>query len=83
MNYVKSCLIITMLLGLGYSQCNESNWQEYYPNMGWCDLFGANLSYANLEGADLYQANLNYATLSYANLSEAFLCGGRANCYHH
>ena len=82
MNYVKGCLIITILLGVGYSECNESNWEEYYPNMGGCDLFGANLSWANLEGADLYQANLNYATLSYANLSEAFLWGAgleRAN----
>ena len=24
MNYVKSCLIITMLLGIGYSQCDRS-----------------------------------------------------------
>ena len=71
MNYVKSCLIITMLLGIGYSQdcdpdaivgwncdCNEDTWQEYYPNMGGCDLFGANLSWANLEGADLAEAYL-------------------------
>jgi len=53
MNYVKSCLIITMLLGVGYSQCNESNWQDYYPDMAGCDLYsaylsGANFSYANL-----------------------------------
>ncbi|RMZ48857.1 hypothetical protein EB821_05355 [Candidatus Marinimicrobia bacterium PRS2] len=43
MNYVKSCLIITMLLGTGYSQCNESNWQDYYPNMAGCQLSGADL----------------------------------------
>ena len=24
MNYVKSCLIITMLLGIGYSQCDAN-----------------------------------------------------------
>ena len=40
MNYVKSCLLITMLLGVGYSQCNESNWEEYYPEMAYCDLEG-------------------------------------------
>ena len=43
MNYVKKCLIITMLLGIGYSQCNESNWQDYYPNMAGCQLSGADL----------------------------------------
>ena len=53
MNYVKSCLIITMLLGVGYSQCNESNWEEYYPDMEECDLEGADLSGANLAGANL------------------------------
>ena len=83
MNYVKSCLIITMLLGVGYSQCNESNWQEYYPDMVGCDLAGANLggeylayanlSYANLEGANLEGANLEDAILWEANLTEAYL----------
>ena len=55
MNYVKSCLIITMLLGvqIGYSQCNGSNWEEYYPEMEGCDLEGADLSGANLPGANL------------------------------
>ena len=63
MNYVKSCLIITMLLGVGYSQCNESNWEEYYPEMEGCDLeradlSGANLAGANLSGAYFYITNL-------------------------
>ena len=39
---MKILLIITMLLGVGYSQCNESNWMEYYPNMAGCQLEGAN-----------------------------------------
>ena len=53
MNYVKSFLIITMLLGVGYSQCNESNWEEYYPEMEGCDLEGVDLS-----GAYFYLTNL-------------------------
>ena len=55
MNYIKSCLIITMLLGvqIGYSQCNESNQEEYYLEMEGCDLEGADLSGANLPGANL------------------------------
>ena len=53
MNYVKRFVIITMLLGVGYSQCNESNWEEYYPEMEGCDLDGADLSGANLAGANL------------------------------
>ena len=75
---MKNLLIITMLLGIGYSQCNESNWQDYYPDMQYCDLsyailFYANLSNANLSGADLRYANLSYANLSCANLSGANL----------
>ena len=73
MNYVKSCLIITMLLGIGYNQCNESNWQEYYPNMEGCYLAGANLQGAILEGANLEWADLSGAWLSGANLYQANL----------
>ena len=55
-------IVITVLLGIGYSQCNESNWQEYYNseghNMEGCDLEGANLYEAHLGGASLYEANL-------------------------
>ena len=65
MNYVKSCLIITMLLGVAYSQCNESNWQEYYKseghNMVGCYLQGAFLEGVNLSGANLAGANLSGA----------------------
>ena len=72
MNYLKSCLIITMLLGVAYSQCNESNWEEYYPEMEGCDLEGADLSGANLAGANLSEADLTGANLSRANLSGAY-----------
>ena len=62
-----------MLLGFGYSQCNESNWQEYYPEMQGCDLAWADLSYANLSGAFLHEANFYGANLAYVNLYEAYL----------
>ena len=55
---MKNLLIITMLLGIGYADCNESNWQDYYPDMEGCNLSGANLSNANLYEADLSNANL-------------------------
>ena len=70
-------IVITVLLGIGYSQCNESNWQDYYNseghNMEGCDLEGAYLQNENLSGANLTGANLSYANLSYAILSEANL----------
>ena len=90
MNYVKSCLIITMLLGvqIGYSQdcdpnaetgwncdCNEDTWQEYYPNMVGCYLEGADLQSADLWIADLSQAHLGRAILAGANLAGANLAG--------
>jgi hypothetical protein len=52
----------------GGGQCNESNWQEYYPEMEGCDLY-----YANLQGANLSDANLSYANLAGADLSYAIL----------
>ena len=70
---MKNLLFSMILVGAGYSQCNESNWQEYYPEMPECDLSGANLAGANLSGANLELANLNYAYLSGANLEGANL----------
>ena len=70
---MKNILFITMLLGFGYSECNESNWEEYYPNMGWCDLFGANLSQTNLSGAYCYGAFFVYADLEGTNFDGADL----------
>ena len=77
---MKNLLFSMILVGAGYSQCNESNWQEYYPEMPECDLSDAyliyeNLSGSNLEGADLNYANLSWANLNYANLSGACLEG--------
>ena len=82
---MKYLLLITMLLGIGYSQCNESNWQEYYPDMAYCDLEGANLSGAffvgaNLEGTIFDDANLRYAyfdeTGFYGCFTPPFGCDG-------
>ena len=64
-----------MLLGvqIGYSQCNGSNWEEYYPEMEGCGLEGADLSGANLAGANLSEADLTGANLIDANLEGADL----------
>ena len=70
---MKNLILVTLLLSVGYSQCNESNWHEYYPNMDGCNLYEANLYGADLSGANLSWADLTYANLSEANLSEANL----------
>ena len=95
---MKNILLITMLLGAGYSQdcdpdaivgwncdCNEDTWQEYYPNMEGCYLYGAylvganltetNLGWADLSGANLEGANISWADLTNANLWWANLIG--------
>ena len=65
-------IVITVLLGIGYSQCNQFNWQDYYNseghNMANCSLEGA-----NLEGANLYYANLTEANLTGGNLTGTIL----------
>jgi len=72
---MKKLLLATILLGALYSQCNESNWQEYYPNMSGCNLEGAYLEGVNFSGADLTGANLIDADLTGANLIDANLSG--------
>jgi len=70
---MKNLILATLLLGFGYSQCNESNWEEYYPEMQGCDLSGALLVGALLVDADLSGADLTFTNLSYAILSGADL----------
>jgi uncharacterized protein YjbI with pentapeptide repeats len=65
----------TLLLSVAYSQCNESNWESYYPEMQGCDLSYANLSDANLMFTDLSGAYLYGAHLSGAYLGGACLEG--------
>ena len=81
MNYVKSCLIITMLLGVGYSQCNESNWEEYYPEMEGCDLERADLSGANLAGANLSGAYFYLTNLTNTIWDECGITDGNGDGY--
>ena len=85
MNYVKSCLIITMLLGIGYADrnpayyncdCNEDTWQEYYNseghNMVGCDLAGADLTDIYCWGSFFVGANLDNTIFDGAALRYAF-----------
>ena len=67
-----------------YGECNESNWQTYYPYMENCNLAGTDLSNADLSNADLSNADLSNTSLSYADLSGGDLSGAnfeRANLY--
>ena len=56
---MKHLLLTILLVGIGYSQCNESNWEEYYPEMAECDLEEANLEGANLKDI-IYDKNTKY-----------------------
>ena len=62
-NLLLNLTFTTLLLSVAYSQCNESNWEEYYPEMQGCNLAGADLSYAYLSYADLDEADLSGACL--------------------
>ena len=83
-------LLIILIFNVLNSQCNESNWEEYYPVMTGCNLVGADLegayltcaylNNANLSGANLYASDLSHssligANLSNANLNQAYLLG--------
>ena len=76
---MKNLLLITMLLGVGHSECNESTWPDYYPDLSGCWLGGASLSQANWPGVDLSGAHLEWATLAATDLNGANLTD--ANCW--
>ena len=71
----------TLLLSVGYSQCNESNWESYSPNLQGCDLAGAYLYGADFWGVDLSGADLTGANLTGANLTYANLCNLTGSAY--
>ena len=77
---MRNILLITMLLGVGYSQCNESNWEEYFPEMQGCELIYADFEAVDFSGVNLYGAELVYVNFSSANLSGATIEG--VNFYH-
>jgi uncharacterized protein YjbI with pentapeptide repeats len=74
---MKKIILITMLMSAVFAQsdCNKSNWQEYYnsdgKDMSECDLRDANLREANLRDANLESADLTGAKLSGAYLERA------------
>ena len=80
---MKKIILITMLISAIFAQsdCNESNWQEYYNSQGRdmsdCQLQGAMLRGARLMGADLTGANFTQARLMGADLTGADLTGAK------
>jgi len=74
---MKKTILITMLMSVVFAQsdCNKSNWQEYYnsdgKDMSECDLRDANLRDADLRDADLRDADLRDADLRDADLTGA------------
>ena len=78
---MKKIILITMLISAIFAQsdCNESNWQEYYNSQGRdmsdCQLQGAMLRGTRLMGADLTGADLTGANITQARLMGADLIG--------
>ena len=70
---------------MAYSQCDESNWESYYPDMEGCNLSWANLSWANLEGANLTNEAIRYfyngEIMAYSNRIDGKL-NGKVYEYH-
>ena len=69
---MKNLLFSILIVGSVFSQCNESNWQEFFPYLVGCNLSGVNLS-AEFEEAGVVcsMVYLTSADLSGANLSGA------------
>ena len=75
---MKHLFLISCILSFVYTQCDQTNWQQYSPNLEYCDLEDANIAWTdlsgfNLSGANLTGANLTGSVFSYANLNNATL----------
>ena len=71
------CVFIT--ISVMYSQdCNANNWQQYSPNLEYCDLEDVNIAWTDVSGFNFFGANLTNSNLigsdfSGANLTNAML----------
>ena len=72
---MKKIIFIIALTAACYSQCNESSYTEYYPDLQGCDLSDASLSFASLANANLQGADLSGAFLDQSSLADANLTG--------
>ena len=75
---MKSLFFILLIAGTAYSQCNSSNWQQYSPNLEYCDLEDVNIAWTDISGFNFFGANLTSSNLtgsdfSGANLANAIL----------
>jgi len=75
---MKNLLLIILITATAYSQCNSSNWQQYSPNLEYCDLENVNIAWEdvsgfNFFGANLMSSNLTGSDFSGANLTNAIL----------
>ena len=72
---MKILLFGMLIISSVYSQCIETNWQEFFPYLMGCSLSGVDFS-AELEQTGAYCGMINFSN---ANLSEASFSG--ENCY--
>ena len=75
---MKNLLLSILITATAYSQCNSSNWQQYSPNLEYCDLENVNIAWEdvsgfNFFGANLMSSNLTGSDFSGANLTNAIL----------
>ena len=84
MKNIQIILILFILtFSISYSQCDASNWQDFYPDMQGCNFDGSNLSNQDLSGTDLSGAiftagYFGFTNFSGADLSDADFSGANA-----
>ena len=71
MRYV---LFIFIAVSVVYTQdCNANNWQQYSPNLEYCDLEDVNIAWMDLSGFNFLGANLTNSNLTGSDFSGANL----------
>ena len=83
---MKNILLSILVGGIVYSQCDQTNWQDFNPDLQDCNLIGVDftitgtgLTNTDFSGADLSGANLGGKNLIYANFTNANLTGAILN----
>ena len=64
---MKNLLFGILIISSVYSQCNETNWQEFFPYLMGCSLSGVDFS-AELEQTGAYCGMINFSNAKKFNV---------------
>ena len=67
-------IVVLVFFNIAYFQeCNQNNWQQFSPNLEYCNLENVNIAWTNLSGFNFLGANISNANLTGSDFTNANL----------